>query len=184
MSVQIHDSSPERRNLSVLSVSIILFHLAEGKVTNGKLTLNMLNIEFANTNILEFSIPIFLLWFLFRYWVVERDNMVDYYHKETCELNVRCLYRFFVNNSVTAGYIRMPDCDKTEEIDEKVIHKLKGFGGAMVSVFVAFKLFFTRPTLTGYTTPFYLAIGALYFISPTLLVVVLTIIFIPVIIQW
>ncbi|WP_417521897.1 hypothetical protein [Marinobacter sp.] len=64
----ISDSSPERRNLVVVSVAFILFYLAEGSVSGNSLRLFFVNIEFNEPVVLAYGAWVFLFWFGLRFW--------------------------------------------------------------------------------------------------------------------
>jgi len=78
----IHDTLPERRNLVVLSVGIILFFIGEGKLSNGELKLQFLSVEFNNLLGLQITVWFFLLWFIYRYWVVSSSTYWDDVQKD------------------------------------------------------------------------------------------------------
>ncbi len=161
-----HDSSPERRNLNVLAVSIILYHLADGKVDGSSLTLNMLNISFGNTLVLQYAIIVFLLWFLFRYWVMNRDGFKKDFVQEIHRTDVVGLYKFFVDNSTVRPDIRIhPGTDGYVFLNtpgnERV---LKNFGSFIVFAIACTQLFATKPSLSGYLVPYFLTTYAFYLI--------------------
>lgn len=64
----INDSSPERRNLMVLSISIMLFYYAGGHVTSNVVSLPMISVEFSRPEVLVGAIWVALFWFIYRYW--------------------------------------------------------------------------------------------------------------------
>ncbi len=66
------DSNPERRNLTVLSLGIIIFYIGGGCITSNTINLPLLNIHFTNKLALTVMIWSMLCWFLFRYIVTNR----------------------------------------------------------------------------------------------------------------
>lgn len=72
----INDSSPERRNLMVLSISIILYYAAGGSITDPVVKFPMVNVEFSRPEILGIAVWVALFWFAFRYWQVTRDSTI------------------------------------------------------------------------------------------------------------
>lgn len=62
------NSTTERKNLVILSWSIILFTLTEGNIEGNKITLPLINIEFSNMENLLYLVWIMLCWFLLRFW--------------------------------------------------------------------------------------------------------------------
>ncbi|MDM5264510.1 hypothetical protein PF327_09910 [Sulfurovum sp. XTW-4] len=163
----IHDSSPERRNLTILSTSVILFYLAEGKVIGGQLKINMLNVEFAKSEILFSSIFIFLLWFLFRYWLVERDAAAEAFRKEVSKINLANIYKNIVDkkyNNNHAFYLYRSG--EPYSLDPNNNAKIKGAKGAFFRAYIYVWMFLSRPTLSGYYIPYLLAYVALFLLDP------------------
>lgn len=74
--MSIEDSNPERRNLMVLSTSIIVYYLAGGVIVDDQLTLELVNIKFAKGWVLQIFIWMMLLWFGFRYWIENRETLI------------------------------------------------------------------------------------------------------------
>lgn len=172
-----HDSSPERRNLNVLSISIILFHFAEGKVLNGQLKLSMLNVEFAKTEVLQYSIVVFLLWFLLRYWVVEKEAASKEHSQEIAQLNVSDLYKKYIDKESGHNIVRLYHSPRTEYPAHLMTAAERGsFGGIKIRVLVFIRLLLTQPTLSGYYLAYFLGLGALYIIAPVVLVLWLSLV--------
>lgn len=61
------DGNPERRNLVLLSMAIIIFYIADGEIIDSSLRLQFINIQFNNFQILSSVVWMILFWFLFRY---------------------------------------------------------------------------------------------------------------------
>ncbi|MDQ7085505.1 MAG: hypothetical protein Q9M36_11515 [Sulfurovum sp.] len=185
------DSSPERRNLNLLSISIILYYLAGGYILgNGTAKIEVLNIGFKDKNVLVYSVVIFLLWFLFRYWIVEREESSQKYKAEVCNINIAKLYRFFVDNSIKDSFIIFQACTGAEmttvngitTVLGKRLIKIDGFGGNIIRLFIIVKMFFTKPTLSAYIMPYMLSFIALYLTSiylfiPIVLLIILVMYF-------
>lgn len=84
----ISDSNPERRNLTVLAVAIILFYLGGARLVGTGLNLPMVNVEFTRTWALQAALWGALIWFHFRYWQTWkdegkkaiRDDMESFFH--------------------------------------------------------------------------------------------------------
>lgn len=69
------DTNPQRRNLLVLSLAIITFYAADGRLMTEKLNFPLVNITFQETEFLIWGVWIALIWFLIRFWQVHRaDN--------------------------------------------------------------------------------------------------------------
>lgn len=166
MAVAMHDSSPERRNLNVLSVSVILYYLAGGKVSGGSLTLNMMNITFSNIDVLRHSVVVFLVWFVIRHWLVNKAEFKDDFIKESRQYDISKYYKFFINNSV-----EYTDITLHREAGKNIFRtggqslgEAVGFGGFMVFACNYLRMFFTKAFLTGYIVPYMLALWAFYLI--------------------
>lgn len=161
----VHDSSPERRNLNILSISVILFYLADGKVEGSSLTMNMMNVSFGNTDMLRYSVVVFLLWFLFRYWVVNKDKFISDFTEELHQTKIVGLYRFFIDNSATHDNIIIyRSTDGYTFLNASNNKVFWSFGGVIIFALVFGRLFRTKPTLSAYIIPYILAYGAFYFI--------------------
>jgi len=89
----LQDSNPERRNLSVLSLSIIVFYLACGSFTEGTVRLQIVNINFAKPEVLSFFVWGILVWFTFRYWLVHQGNWKEDFYNELQQYTPK----FFIN---------------------------------------------------------------------------------------
>lgn len=70
----IQDSNPERRNLTVLALSIIVFYLAEGSFTDDKVRLQLINATFDKPEILVVLVWLMLGWFCLRYWQTSQGD--------------------------------------------------------------------------------------------------------------
>lgn len=68
------DAHAERRNLTVLSLSIIVYFLAGG-VPTGNVSLPMLSIKFTKPSSLVIMVWAALIWFHFRYWQETRSTI-------------------------------------------------------------------------------------------------------------
>ena len=68
------DNNPERRNLTILSLAIIIFYLAEGKLVGSNLNFTLVNIRFEDKGMLIIIVWSMLFWFLFRYVVTNRHS--------------------------------------------------------------------------------------------------------------
>ena len=64
----ISDTSPERRNLTILSLGFIIFYLAGGKVTDETVRIMVINLSFDKPHILANFAWVILLWFCLRFW--------------------------------------------------------------------------------------------------------------------
>ena len=171
------DGSPERRNLNALSVSIILFHLAEGKVVEGQLKLNMLNVEFARTEVLVYSIHIFLLWFLFRYWVAERDISAQNFRQEVSKIDLSNLYVDIIDKDYKGSFHLYFSYEPYNLDVTPSVEKIKGFWGFIFYASIYLWMSISRPTLSAYYVSYFLAFTALVFLHYMYLAFIIMLIF-------
>jgi hypothetical protein len=82
------DSNPERRNLTVLSVAIIIYYFAEGNVDPSHLRLGLLDMHFNEPGNLVIAMWVMLLWFLYRHFVVNYEVFCNELKKDFMTLNV------------------------------------------------------------------------------------------------
>ena len=78
----IHESVPERRNLLLLSIGIIVFYLAGGQLTDEVIRIHIINVRFSNPNVLIYLVWGLLFWFCYRYWLVLQDSWREAYLNE------------------------------------------------------------------------------------------------------
>lgn len=93
----ITDSVPERRNLVLLSLSIIVFYLAGGQLSDQVIRLQIVNVTFANPAVLAWGVWVLLFWFCYRYWLVLQDSWrADYIRELTHPSNDFIYYNYLV----------------------------------------------------------------------------------------
>lgn len=92
----LQDNNSERRNLVVTSLGFIVFCLAEGKLTENELKLQLINITFENTIALEVFAWIIILWFALRYWQINRSVMRAFIHNGTSCFSASKLIAWYV----------------------------------------------------------------------------------------
>ena len=174
----IQDISPERRNLVVLAVSIIIFYLAGGEFINQSVKLQIINVKFTNPEILQHFIWVLLLWFIFRYWVTMQGSWKHGFSQEISSI---------ILNPSDHQYIKKllnhPDLIKDENFIIRYkpqqglyFERIKGLvtsgtygAGAKVSGLKSFilfskllmQVFFMKPTLSTYVIPYFLATWAI-----------------------
>lgn len=78
----IHDSNPERRNLTILSLAIIIFYCADGEISDDRIRLLVVNMEFGKDEFLQYFLWIILFWFFFRYRLTNREKFKENYLEE------------------------------------------------------------------------------------------------------
>jgi len=64
----IHDTSPERRNLILLSLAFIIFYLADGHLTDDTVRVMVINLTFGRPYMLKYFTWLMLIWFCLRFW--------------------------------------------------------------------------------------------------------------------
>jgi len=180
----INDSNNERRNLTVLSLSIIAFYVGEGELgQNGVLNLPLINISFHNGHFLGYLVWIVLFWFAFRYWIENKEDAKDkifseldgsahglkYFKKQLRQL-------FLIDDNerlqfVSYSYIKSPKFSE-KQLSLKYINPQNSSGGFeensidlsrntivqldLIFYVSVFLLFFSKPALSTYYAPFLL----------------------------
>ena len=76
------DNNPERRNLNISSLSVIVFYLAGGNFVDSKIKLPMVNISFSNPETLCAIFWGILCWFALRYWQTHKGLIDKTYLEE------------------------------------------------------------------------------------------------------
>ncbi len=113
----IQDSNPERRNLTLLSMAIILFYLGEGKIIGETIRFQVVNIQFKNPEILFYFVWILLLWFALRYWQTHRHKPSQKFKNDIESLSNIKLLRWYTKKKFDLPY-----------------NKLKGFNAVSLSI--------------------------------------------------
>lgn len=180
----INDSNAERRNLTLLSLSIIIFYLADSQFVDGDVKLQILNVHFTNTNVLMIFVWILLFWFVFRYWVTDNGVWKIRYNENICDLESivieKLIKKIFIKEKKytpptegkdeSFGYIFLHgqlsfvfhEIDKTSRLPVNYI-EIKGFYKNTIRLISTIFLFFTKPSLSTYFVPYFLFITACLF---------------------
>jgi hypothetical protein len=89
----LQDSNQERRNLTVLSLSIIVFYLADGSLQDVNVKLQIINVVFSKPEVLANFAWILLFWFCFRYRIVHKGSWnVSFISEITSNTNCEKIY--------------------------------------------------------------------------------------------
>lgn len=170
------DNNPERRNLTVLSLAIIVYYLAGGQFLDGKVNLMLINATFTNPSMLIAIVWVMLCWFLFRYIVTNKQqdshamhqtatitNMNNYLtrqyldkHSETpliAHLNNTKIY-FNTNNKWTMRF------DPIDGTRGELNSELNGILGYLVKTLYMIKIALKNRLITDYYTPYLLFLWA------------------------
>ncbi|CAE6902606.1 hypothetical protein ACOMICROBIO_LMKGKHOH_02177 [Vibrio sp. B1FIG11] len=93
----ISDSNPDRRNLVVLSTSIVLYFLAGGELIDDNVRLQVINVHFNKPEVLVYFVWGLLAWFTYRYWINYKGSWKDGYYTEIgSEISSKICYRYMV----------------------------------------------------------------------------------------
>ncbi len=93
----ISDNNPERRNLVVLSISIILYFLAGGGITDENIRLQVVNVTFSKPEVLVKFVWLLLFWFIYRYWLNHKGSWKEGFYREAqCQLINKYCYPYLV----------------------------------------------------------------------------------------
>ncbi len=174
----IQDSSPERRNLVVLAVSIIIFYLAGGEFIDQSVKLQIINVKFTNPDILRHFIWVLLLWFIFRYWITMQGSWQNTFGQEISNIildpsdqqyikellkhsdsieNENFIIRYRQHQGLYFERIKGTTTSGTYGAGTK----LSGLKSFIIFAKVLIWIFFTKPTLSTYVMPYFLATWAI-----------------------
>jgi len=178
----LHDSNPERRNLSVMSLSIIVFFLAGGEFTESTVRLQIINVYFSNSEVLSDFIWILLVWFLFRYWLIHQGSWKKEFASELNFVPTRIIYwhltkRFELDDDFSRSYypnrhFLKIDGNSGTKLTFRHIYKnetdsqlsdtiqVSTIGDRALVGLCAVYLFFRKPSLSGYFIPYFLFLWA------------------------
>lgn len=184
----INDNNPERKNLVILGISIILFYLADGHISDQVIRLQVINVTFKNPSILVNFIWILLIWFIYRYWLIwqktwkkpfagELSRFEDYsfiiYNHLVRKFKVAADAKTTLKNNkhwfmVTANESQLfsPSVEYISNDDNgKQIQQHKNldtFKDKIYLLAVIFYLTMRRPTISTYFTPYLIAFFAIF----------------------
>lgn len=177
--MQVQDVSPERRNLVILSISIIVFYLAGGELSDDLLKLQVINITFKKPEILMYLVCLSLFWFCFRYWLVMQNSWNKEFSKEVSNNNLSIfyfyfMYKFNLPNDTIKPYFENKHWFGIEFFEYKKIFKIShtyddsngkqkrdhkkmaSFIDQLIILIYVIYLFFRRPSLSTYYVPYLL----------------------------
>jgi len=183
--MQIQDSSPERRNLIILSISIIVFYLAGGELVDSSVRLQVVNITFSKPEVLANLVWLLLLWFCYRYWLIMQGSWKEGFKEEVFQLSIPSIYylylvkKFNLPNNFTNAFhkdkhwLKMNTDHSCEHFQVQHIFKVDGrsqnskyenmstkIDKLIIITYIVY-LFFRRPTLSTYAMPYFLFTTAL-----------------------
>lgn len=179
----LEDSNPTRRNLTIYSLSIIIFYIGGGYFPNKEIHLPLVNIVFTKTDRLVFVVWFFLIYFTYIYWL---NNCHSWKEKFCFEFNSATNESAFLRRYLISKYNK--ELKGPHYLDSKIVnnHKLKeigicfkwwineGNGGnpnlislsglkdkLILTKYIAIVLL-VEPTLLTYFTPYLLAYFAIW----------------------
>ena len=82
------DNNPERRNLTILSLAIVIYYIGEGYLINPQISFTLINVGFKNKEALVVVVWVMLIWFLFRYVVTNRHSHGEDLAKSLLQINM------------------------------------------------------------------------------------------------
>ena len=127
----ISDNNPERRNLTLLSIAIIVFYLAGGYFIGNEIKLKVINVGFHNREVLGYIIWVMLAWFLFKYWVTSRGAAGELLrHGQPFEAKMNYKYvRNYINENMTSGVL-IEDKTKVKVYAQSHGWEIHGYGNS------------------------------------------------------
>ena len=96
----IEDSDPERRNLTVMSGAFIIYYLAGGSFDEKQITLEVVNMHFSRPSVLAGIAWIMLLWFVYRYWQMNKEKFSEKFPEELDKYNTRQYFEWYLNRTL------------------------------------------------------------------------------------
>ncbi|MCL7744176.1 hypothetical protein LV476_04310 [Guyparkeria hydrothermalis] len=78
----VDDKNPERRNLSLASLSFVAYFWGGGSLVADNVTLQFISLKFSRPEVLALLAWVTLFWFLYRYWLLNRNKFHDSYAVE------------------------------------------------------------------------------------------------------
>ena len=169
----ISDNNPERRNLTVLSLSIIVYYIAGGEpISDDSIKLVLVNIKFTNNAVLTYIIWVMFLWFWLRHWLANKYSHSAAFMNEKPETNMN--YKIVDDcfreqgqplkpNQLTACYVWHINTKKGWVIDAHAISnhpnmraELKGYQGFVKKYIFMAKMFFKHKVVSDYYVPYFL----------------------------
>ncbi len=183
----INDSVPERRNLIILSISIIIFYLAGGQPSDHTIRLQMINVTFSNPDVLVYFVWVLLIWFCYRYWLVHQGSWRKGYFEELSTNECSFIYYKYLLNKfgLTDDYTKSLYEDRhlvyidthspaltfkhvytktgnrrvgSDQASDTI--EISSFWDRWVVFLCSAYLFFRRPSLSSYFTPYLLFVFA------------------------
>ena len=100
----IQDSNPERRNLTVFSLAIILYYFADGSLIGNDVKLHIVNIKFSNPGVISIFLWAALCWFCLRFYQTTRGKYLAAYKEEIKNFSNNWLLRLYANRVFGISY--------------------------------------------------------------------------------
>ncbi|MFL0802400.1 MAG: hypothetical protein K6L81_01695 [Agarilytica sp.] len=113
-----HDSLPARRNLTVLSLLIILFFFAEGSINGNGLSTPLLNISLENTTNAIIFVWLMFGYFWLRFYQATREEYSAALRNSVSELKNHWYTKKVIGNFANAGFMK-----KDGFMDPDINHK-------------------------------------------------------------
>lgn len=185
--MDIHDNNPERRNLILLSMSIVAFHIGKGGVSGDEgLTLPIAKLTFENPLGLAVLALVILSWFAFRYWIEHQNKIMntvfwgvkarDYFIKPFLGYAERLRKEKLIgpgNSDPTwSTYHVEDDCinyppflsvDFGYTGNTPVVVQVKGYRLYILWLLFSVRTFFSNPSTSAFVAPLFLFLLALGF---------------------
>lgn len=180
----ISDNNPDRRNLVLLSISIIIFILAGGVVADDNIRLQVINVHFTKPIVLEYFVWIMLIWFTYRYWLGNKGSWKEGFYTElNGSFNSKICYihmykKFGLTDDFTNSYhsdrhwLKLSSDSLSQTVSFQHIYKLEGGGqkseskavdtlsDRLMLVICTAVIFVKEPSLSTYFVPYLFALIA------------------------
>ena len=162
------DNNPERRNLTILSLAIIIYYIGNGYLINPEISFTLINIGFKNKEALVITVWVILLWFLFRYILTNKHSHGEELRKSMIATNMDYapVRTYLTNKGVNLNNadirLKQTTISTSSNNSEWYIgfnnhHTLlKGFDGYLIIKLYLIKISLKHRASTDYYTPYIL----------------------------
>jgi hypothetical protein len=112
----IQDSNPERKNLVLTSVAFIAFFYGGGSFSSSTIRLQVINADFANPEFLGYMAWAMFLWFIYRYWIINRGVFSEAFRLEFSDMSLKPYIKKHASKVI--GHPLIDDNDKGYHVSD------------------------------------------------------------------
>lgn len=181
----IAETDPRNRNLTVASLSVITFHIGDGRIDE-TIKLPMLNVTYHDTTALSITLLAILFWFLLAYWQHQNANEKERRSRKIDDFHYTNLYvkgwilkyyrKYYDENAhiVKATKAYRPQVTYVirgynESNNSSLILKLNNSTERLITYYLEVKSAFYRPAILKEKLPYILFIFAYWILIENIL---------------